>query len=95
MRTWTELWVSVVFQWVFGLIGIFLVARLMGDKWGGVMTFVLFFLLLVFANEAIKDLHERLKELGERTEEMEATLEELDRWRRIQTGEAEEGDLEI
>lgn len=94
MRTWTELWVSVVIQWVCGIAGIFLVARLTGDKWAGAEPFVLFFLLIVFANEVIKDLHHRLKELGERTEEMKDALEELDRWRRIQMGVADESDME-
>lgn len=96
MRTWTELWVSVVIQWVAGAFGAILVARLAGDKradpW--FIAFMLFFLLIVFVNEVIKDLHKRLEDLGHRSEQMEDTLDELDRWRRIQMGEAEESDLE-
>jgi hypothetical protein len=78
MRKWKELWFSVIIQWVCGLLGIFLVARLVRERRGDVMPFVLFFLLLVFVNAVAGDLHKRLEDLRQRSEQMQETLDELE-----------------
>lgn len=97
MRTWTELWVSIVIQWASVLVGIFVVEfliRFAGGRRDDPTPFVLFIFLLVFVNAVGKELYKRLEDLRERSEQMEGTLDELGRWRRIEMGEADESDLE-
>jgi high-affinity Fe2+/Pb2+ permease len=82
MRTWKELWVSVVIQWVFGVLGIFIVEfliRLTGGKREDPMPFVLFVLPIVFVNAVVRDLHKRLEDLRQRQKQMQERLDELER----------------